>query len=58
MAEFWVTFKGDRQHKVEAPDRDAALERWADEQGYDSLEHAAREYLGSEKDFKAQRVGF
>lgn len=57
MREYWVRVHGDKQHRVRAEDEMHAIEVWLDEQGYDSIDHAAREYHCQPEDFTASETG-
>ena len=53
---YWIKFKGEKQHKTEASSDEEAIRVWANEQGYDCIEEAAREYYGDVKDFTAHEM--
>lgn len=43
----WTIYIGDyAQHSVIAEDEDSAIDRWCDEQGWESPDAAAQEYEG------------
>jgi len=56
MPQYKVKFKNDLQHIVKARSDDEAIGVWLDEQGYDSLDHAASEYFGLPDDFTVDEI--
>lgn len=56
MREYKVYFKGEMQHCIKVECGVDPIDAWANEQGYDNIEHAAREYLGKVSDFKVRGV--
>lgn len=58
MSRYIIIVGGCELHTVTAPDDQTAIEKWLDEQGWESRDHAASEYEGiTANDIHAVRVG-
>lgn len=56
MAKYLIFFKNQKQYHVHANSASAALSQWLDEQAYETIGEAAREYHGEITDFSAIRI--